>query len=146
MRPSTILLATVLAMVLAACSAGATSSPDAGEEPRTVTATLDDDMRIELSATEFQVGETVLFEVTNEGLARHEFYLGDEESQMHHAEEMADMGSGMMHDEEDGVTVEPGETKTLEYTFQTNGEILAGCHEPGHYEAGMSAPMMVAEE
>jgi uncharacterized cupredoxin-like copper-binding protein len=146
MRPSTILLATALDALLAACSAGATSSPDAGDAPRTVTATLNDDMRIELSEADFSAGETVIFEVTNEGLARHEFYLGDEEAQMHHAEEMADMGSGMMHDEEDGVTVEPGETKNLEYTFHAAGEMLAGCHEPGHYEAGMSAPMMVAEE
>lgn len=146
MRASITLVAIALAVVLAACSAGATSSPDAGEEPRTVAATLHDDMRIELSETDFRVGETVIFEVTNEGVARHEFYLGDEEAQMHHADEMADMGSGMMHDEEDGVTVEPGETKTLEYTFHAAGEMLAGCHEPGHYEAGMSAPMMVAEE
>jgi uncharacterized cupredoxin-like copper-binding protein len=146
MRAATIPLATALTVVLAACSAGATSSPDAGDAPRTVTATLNDDMRIELSESDFGVGETVIFEVTNEGLGRHEFYLGDEEAQMHHAEEMADMGSGMMHDEEDGVTVEPGETKNLEYTFHAAGEMLAGCHEPGHYEAGMSAPMMVAEE
>ena len=146
MRASTILLATALAAVLAACSAGATLNPDTGDGPRTVAATLHDEMRIELSESDFGVGGTVTFEVTNEGLARHEFYLGDEEAQMHHAEEMADMGSGMMHDEEDGITVEPGDTKTLEYTFHAAGVILAGCHEPGHYEAGMSVPMMVAEE
>jgi uncharacterized cupredoxin-like copper-binding protein len=64
---------------------------------------------------------------------------------MHHAEEMADMGGDMMHDEEDGVTVEPGETKTLDYTLEHGGEILAGCHEPGHYEAGMLAAMQVGE-
>lgn len=143
--PTILLLLSAVAIGLAACSAGATSSPDA-EGPRTVTATLHDDMRIELSASDFNVGETVNFEVTNEGLARHEFYLGDQEAQMHHADEMAEMGSGMMHEEEDGVTVEPGETKTLEYTFTEAGEILAGCHEPGHYEAGMSAEMTVEGE
>lgn len=51
---------------------------------------------------------------------------------------------GEMHDEEDGIAVEPGATGTLEYTFEQAGEILAGCHEPGHYEAGMVASMTVA--
>jgi uncharacterized cupredoxin-like copper-binding protein len=138
-------LVPVLALVLAACAAGTSSIPTADGEPRTVSATLHDDMRIDLSVTDFRVGETVRFEVTNEGAARHEFYVGDEEAQMHHAEEMADMGGDMMHDEEDGVTVEPGQTKTLEYTFAQGGEILAGCHEPGHYDAGMSATMQVGE-
>lgn len=135
----------ILALALVACSPAATSSPGAAGEPRTVTASLHDDMRIELSATDVRVGETVRFEVTNEGAARHEFYIGDAEAQMHHAEEMAEMGSDMMHDEEGGVIVEPGETKTLEYTFGQAGEMLAGCHEPGHYEAGMSAAMQVGE-
>jgi uncharacterized cupredoxin-like copper-binding protein len=146
MRAPTILLLSAVVLGLAACNAGASSSSDAAEEPRTVMATLHDDMRIELSAADFDAGETVIFEVTNKGLARHEFYLGYEEAQMHHADEMAEMGSGMMHDEEDGVTLEPGETRTLEYTFSEAGEILAGCHEPGHYEAGMAASLTVAAE
>lgn len=37
-------------------------------------------------------------------------------------------------------------TETLEYTFERAGEILAGCHEPGHYEAGMVTSMTVAVE
>ena len=57
----------------------------------------------------------------------------------------ADMG-GMGHDEPDGVAVEPGATEMLEYTFEEAGEILAGCHEAGHYEAGMVTSMTVAGE
>ena len=110
---------------------------------RTVTARLSDDIAIQLSESDFAVGDTVRFEVTNSGATAHEFYLGDAEAQEDRGEEMADMG-GEMHDEEDGIAVEPGATGTLEYTFEQAGEILAGCHEPGHYEAGMVASMTVA--
>ncbi len=147
MRRLTLLLIAGVALVLAACAGGndpGASSPASGEAARTVTATLSDDMAIQLSESDFQVGETVRFEVTNEGAIVHEFYLGDEEEQAHHAEEMAEMG--MSHDDPNGVAVEPGATETLEYTFAQAGEILAGCHEPGHYEAGMAASMNVAGE
>jgi uncharacterized cupredoxin-like copper-binding protein len=102
-------------------------------------------MAIQLSGSDFEVGEMVRFEVTNEGAIPHEFYIGDAEAQEHHAEEMVEMG-GMSHDEPNGIAVEPGATETLEYTFTAAGEILAGCHEPGHYEAGMVATLTVAGE
>ncbi len=145
MRRLTLLLIAGVALVLAACSGGdgpGASSPASSEAARTVTATLSDDMAIQVSESDFQVGETVRFEVTNEGAIVHEFYLGDEEEQAHHAEEMAEMG--MSHDDPNGVAVEPGATETFEYTFERAGEVLAGCHEPGHYEAGMVASMTVA--
>ena len=146
-RPALIL---GLGMVLTACGPGngeasADLPSDAG--PRTITATLSDDTAIQLSESEseFEVGETVRFEITNAGAIPHEFYVGDAEAQEHHAEEMAEMG-GMGHDEPDGVAVEPGATETFEYTFEQAGEILAGCREPGHYEAGMVTSMTVAGE
>lgn len=138
-----------LGITLTACGTGdggSSSDPSSDAAPRTITATLSDDMAIQLSESDFEVGETVRFEVTNEGAIAHEFYVGDAEAQEHHAEEMADMGGEMMHDEEDGIAVEPGATESLEHTFTESGEILAGCHQPGHYEAGMVASMTVAGE
>lgn len=44
-----------------------------------------------------------------------------------------------MHDEPDGITLAPGETKEPTHTFATPGQYLAGCHVPGHYPAGMKA-------
>ena len=145
----TLVLIAALALVLAACSAddeAGTPGTDSNDSVRTVTATLSDDMAIQLSASDFAVGDTVRFEVTNSGAIPHEFYLGDAEAQEHHAEEMADMDGQEMHDEEDGIAVEPGATEALEYTFERAGEILAGCHEAGHYEAGMVARVTVAGE
>ena len=45
----------------------------------------------------------------------------------------------MAHDEEDGVSIDAGRTRTLESTFTAPGETCVGCHEPGHYDAGMMA-------
>lgn len=149
MRLVTLLLIAGLAVVLAACSGGdepGASGPASGATDRTVTATLSDDMAIHLSDSDFRMGETVRFEVTNSGSIPHEFYLGDAEAQEHHAEEMADRGGEMMHDEDNGIAVEPGATGTFEYTFEHAGQILAGCHEPGHYGAGMVASMTIAGE
>lgn len=44
---------------------------------------------------------------------------------------------GMDHSDGDGITVPPGETGELTYTFSDAGPVLIGCHEPDHYEAGM---------
>ena len=42
--------------------------------------------------------------------------------------------------------VNPGETKTLDFTFQQSAagqEMEFACHVAGHYEAGMKLPVMV---
>lgn len=36
-----------------------------------------------------------------------------------------------------GVSVESGENASLTWRFTESGEVLYGCHEPGHYEGGM---------
>jgi uncharacterized cupredoxin-like copper-binding protein len=144
MRRMTILSIVGLALVLGACGGGDGPEGSGPAGATVVAATLSDDMAIELAESEFQVGETVRFEITNVGTAAHEFYLGDAEAQERHAEEMAE--EGMAHDDANGVSVAPGATEALEVTFEQAGEILAGCHEPGHYEAGMVASMTVAGE
>lgn len=149
MRRFSLLAPIGVTLLLSACATGGGTdgrgSPTAASSARTVTATLSDDMTVDLSEVAFSVGETVTFEVTNTGNVRHELFLGDAHAQAHHAEEMTQMG-GMSHDEADGVAVEPGATKSLEYTFDQAGEILAACHEPGHYEGGMVATLTVSGE
>ena len=45
---------------------------------------------------------------------------------------------GMYHGGDSEVlTVEPGDTGELSYTFDEAGPVQIGCHEPGHFEAGM---------
>lgn len=131
-----------LALVLAACapSGGGGSPTDQG--PRTVQVEMTDELRFEPAEFTFQAGETVRFEVTNAGQIVHEFLIGDEAAQDEFEMEMSE-GDGMAHDTEAGVSVEPGESETFEYTFAEAGDLLAGCHEPGHYGGGMKATITV---
>ncbi|HET7685786.1 MAG TPA: plastocyanin/azurin family copper-binding protein [Candidatus Limnocylindria bacterium] len=134
-----LLLLPALAMILAACSTGDTS-----REVRTVVVSMSDEMRYDPAEFDFFVGETVRFEVTNAGSLRHEFFVSDVAGHEEHAAEMSGGGHGSMGADEPGlVSVEPGDTESLEYTFQAAGELMAACHEPGHYEAGMVAPISV---
>lgn len=130
----------VIGLFVAACAAPASPSPSPAG-PRTIEVAMTDDLRFEPASFTVSAGETVRFVVHNAGEAVHEFYIGDEAAQIAHEEEMR-MG-GMMHDDPDGITVQPGGTETLEYTFGQAGELLVGCHEPGHYAGGMTGTIRV---
>ena len=127
-------------MLLAACSTAGATAP---ASPTTrVDVKLSDALRIEPAAMTVPAGVPVTFVITNNGATEHEFYLGDEAAQGAHEKEMAAMG-GMTHDEPAGVSVKPGQTKELTFTFATARTSLAGCHVNGHYGAGMKASITV---
>ena len=91
-------------------------------------------------------GETVTFNVTNVGEAVHEFVIGDEHTQEEHEADMQAMrseGDMVMHDEPNAIALQPGETKTVTWTFSSAGDLIYGCHEPGHYDAGMRGTLEV---
>jgi uncharacterized cupredoxin-like copper-binding protein len=146
--------AAIIALVtlLAACSSGgASTAPSIGSTPAAsdsastrIEVSLTDALKIEPGAMTVPAGVPVTFVVTNAGSTEHEFYLGDEAAQAAHEEEMASMG-GMTHDEPEGISVPPGETKELTYTFDAPGATLAGCHLPGHYAGGMKAAITAAD-
>jgi uncharacterized cupredoxin-like copper-binding protein len=130
--------ALLTALALAACAPSGGASADG--DVRTIEVRTTDELRFEPAEITVSAGETVRFEVTNDGEAVHEFLIGDEAAQDAFAEEMAEGGH---HGTDAGVTIEPGETETFEYTFDASGDLLAGCHEPGHYEGGMVATITV---
>lgn len=105
---------------------------------RVVRVEASDQMRFVHDKLDIQRNETIQFVVTNTGLIRHEFSIEDKASQQAHAEMMKAM-PGMVHNDPNAVTLEPGETKTLIWKFDKpfRGNIEFACHEPGHYEAGM---------
>ena len=135
------------ALTLAACGDDDTT---AGTEssPRTVEIDMRD---IEFSPdqVDVQAGETVRFVFHNKGAVTHDAFIGDEAAQDDHEMEMrgeggmSDMGDegGEGHDsmgDEGGITVMPGETGEITHTFTEEGDdLLIGCHEEGHYGAGM---------
>ena len=54
-----------------------------------------------------------------------------------------DAGGPLAHDHANSVSVEPGQTKTLELTFARAGTLEVGCHVPGHWDAGMRGTITV---
>jgi uncharacterized cupredoxin-like copper-binding protein len=91
-------------------------------------------------------GEKVVLKFTNSGSVEHEAIIGDTTVQDDHAQEMMDghAMSGMGGDASDRtVTVKPGKTAEITTTFDTAGALIIGCHEKGHYEAGMKATLKV---
>lgn len=87
-------------------------------------------------------GETVKFVVTNAGKAAHEFVIGDAAAQAEHQQEMRAMPGMVMHDV-NGVTLPPGQTRDLVWTFTRDGTVEYACHVPGHFAAGMLGRILI---
>jgi uncharacterized cupredoxin-like copper-binding protein len=96
-------------------------------------------------------GETVRFVFTNRGEVAHDAFIGDADAQADHEAEMREAGDGDAHagghgdDESDAVIVEPGDSEEITYTFDDTGSVEIGCHQPGHYDAGMKIALEVAQ-
>lgn len=149
------------AVLLAACAGTATTTTtiEAGEghemafsfgEPadasgadRTVEIVATDDFRFNPADVSVSAGETISFRIVNTGQLVHDFTLGDQATQDEHEEEMAEMGGTMMHDEPNAVAVAAGEAKEVTWRFTEPGIVLIGCHQPGHYDAGMKGEITV---
>jgi uncharacterized cupredoxin-like copper-binding protein len=106
---------------------------------------------IQLSATDLKftpvqitvaIGETVKFEIGNDGQLQHEFILGSAAEQVEHDKEMAaTAGTKMTH--LNVVSVAPGKTGTLIWTFAKAGTLQYACHVRGHYVAGMVGQLTI---
>jgi uncharacterized cupredoxin-like copper-binding protein len=108
-----------------------------GDATRRIVVEGSDDLRFDPNAIEVASGETVTFVVRNVGKTKHEFVLGDTEYQEAHEQEMEEHG----HSEETGNVVEVD----LTWRFDSPGEVLYGCHEPGHYAGGMVGRVVVGD-
>lgn len=123
----------------------------AADADRVVSITADDDFTFDPAQVEVEVGETITFDVANIGKLPHDFTIGDAETQDVHDAEMAEMAEMAMEsmtdvdDDANAITMEPGETKSMTWTFTEPGEILMGCHIPGHYAAGMQGTITIAD-
>jgi uncharacterized cupredoxin-like copper-binding protein len=149
-RISILTTAAITTLVLAGCGA-ARSTDDASTAPNDDHTVIDvtmTDMAFTPTAVNVKAGDTVLFRFRNDGMAIHEAVIGDDAFQQEHAEEMAAMGStDTMHhgssDEPAPLVVQPGDTGEITYTAAAAGSLLIGCHQPGHWEAGMKASIDV---
>lgn len=146
-----------------ALAAVATSAAACGDDGHAATHASDKGRVIEIAMTDMAYdptaiavarGETVTFRLRNGGQVVHEAVIGDETYQTAHGTSMAgttmagmDDGHGMDHGgtgSTTAVTVKPGKSADLTYRFDQAGTMLIGCHQPGHYEAGMKAVVTVS--
>ena len=142
--------AAALLVSLNSCGSGddASTSSNPDGEVRTVEVDMVD-IAFEPDTIEVNRGETIRFRFTNRGEVAHDAFIGDRDAQHEHEADMRendDNGHGDGHGDEadDAVTVEPGDTADLTYTFDEDETLEIGCHQPGHYDAGMKVTVEVA--
>ena len=125
---------------------GAGEPGDAKKAARLVPVTMretDDGKMVYFPAKlDVRAGEQVRFKITNAGRTDHEFML---DTQEHNATHKAAMQKhpNMVHDDPNGVTVEPGKTAEIVWKFSKAGTFEYACLIPGHYESGMHADVAV---
>lgn len=131
-RKASVLVIALVVLIAGCGSARPTTpatSPTAAADRTTVVVQLTDSLRIEPATVRVPVRMPVTFVVRNTGTTDHEFFVGDEGTQVAHEADMAGMG-GMMHDEANGIAVAAGATKSLTMAFSTAGSTVAGVMSP----------------
>ena len=116
---------------------------DAVEADRVIEIDANDNLTFDASEITVSADETITFRITNTGNIAHDFTLGDQETQDEHEAEMMDNGETMSHDDPNAVVLNAGETKELTWRFSEAGTVLIGCHQPGHYAAGMAGAVTI---
>lgn len=136
------------ALALTVLVAGACANNDWTGADATVIPISMVDNRFEPATFTVRTDRPVVFRFRNDGTVRHEAVIGGDQVQQDHAgvmNRMSDGGMGDMHHGagEGAVVVDPGRSADLTMTFASPGEVVIGCHQPGHYEAGMKATVTV---
>jgi uncharacterized cupredoxin-like copper-binding protein len=137
-------VAAAVMLVGAGCGGGSHHSESHGgaaESTRTVDVTMSD-IAYDPPAVTVKDGEVVTFVFHNNGKIPHDAFLGDEAAQAEHEKKMGSDGMGDHHDD-DAITVSPGTAGSLTHAFKAGDALVIGCHEPGHYAAGMKLAITV---
>jgi len=143
-------LALAPAAALAASSAATSghTGHGASQKPpavRTIEVRMDDKMRFYPDRLQVAAGETVRLRVTNDGRLEHELVLGQMSELIKHAKAMREQPAMAAHHEANAITVAPGQTGELLWTFKRAGTLDFACLLPGHREAGMVGKVRVAK-
>jgi uncharacterized cupredoxin-like copper-binding protein len=141
--------ALVCVLLLAACertpgnaTGGTSGSATKGFSTTNVQVT-ETDFHIDSAFTSFSPGVPYHFIVTNTGKTAHEFMIMPKSQGSMGSMSMGDIDSMALASISN---LDPGETKTLDYTFPPSTEgshPQLACYLPGHYEAGMKQDVIV---
>jgi uncharacterized cupredoxin-like copper-binding protein len=148
--PRTVLLTVVLGVVLGAGIAATAAVPAGAGTPtstRTIEVTMVD-TAFQPTTLDVAAGERITFVFTNAGKIKHDAFIGTVKAQKRHERQMRaaeddDHGHGGSRTPT-ALTVKPGRKAKLTYTFERAGTVEIGCHQPGHYAAGMKVTLAIA--
>ena len=107
---------------------------------------MNDRFRYRPAAIIVRAGRRVTFVVSNVGRLPHEFILGDRTTQLAHERRMQALSGGHVHAHgptAGALTVPPGATRRISWTFDEPGRVIYGCHVLGHWAAGMKGTITV---
>ncbi len=147
-------VAALMAGLIAGCG------PDPYDGPGAKLDIVEDDLRVvDVEMTEMAfgpanidvaLGETVRLRFHNAGVVAHEAVMGDLAFQEEHA---AEMTGGDAHqtdshdataDDPEALVVAAGDTADMVYTAGDAGALIIGCHQPGHWDAGMKSDLTIS--
>jgi uncharacterized cupredoxin-like copper-binding protein len=143
----TLIVATVAALLTAACGRGG-GEPGGAAPSRTVEVDMVE-LAFRPATFTAQAGDRIRFLFRNRGSIPHDAFIGDTAAQADHEREMRQAekkGHGGGHggdDEENALTLDPGKKGALTHTFARAATVEIGCHQPGHYDAGMKIAVTV---
>ncbi len=115
---------------------------DAGSVDRVISVSMDDTMRYIPENFEVVAGETIQFDVVNNGKLVHEFVLGSTEELLEHHALMKKFPA-MEHDDPNATTLQASASGSVIWTFDNAGVVDIACLVPGHFEAGMKGAVSV---
>lgn len=110
----------------------------------TMRETDDGEMIFEPAEFDINPGETIRFNVKNDGELEHEFVIDTVEQNVVHKAMMAEYD--MEHDDPNSVRLDEGKSGEVIWTFANEGTFEFACLIPGHYESGMHGPITVSQK
>lgn len=104
------------------------------KKPVDVSVTLTE-FKVDASTHSVPANTLIHFNVTNSGTVVHEFVLEPASAQDE------PMANGDLESEMEDI--QPGETRTMDWTITEPGDYHLACYTPGHFEAGMITTITV---
>ncbi|MGB5806294.1 cupredoxin domain-containing protein [Castellaniella sp.] len=140
---STLLLTAVTAHAHSGTAHAMDAMPAQAQTARIIEITMDDAMRFLPDQIKVQAGETVRLKIHNAGKLPHEIVLGKMDQILAHAKEMRAHPDMPPHHEANALTLDPGQSGELVWTFTHQDALDFACTLPGHYEAGMKGRFVI---
>ncbi|MHA3904954.1 cupredoxin domain-containing protein [Castellaniella sp. WN] len=122
---------------------GAMPAQAQAQATRVIEITMDDTMRFLPDRIAVRPGESVRLKIHNAGRLPHEIVLGKMDEILTHAKEMRAHPDMPPHHEANALTLDPGQSGELAWTFTHGGALDFACTLPGHYEAGMKGRFVI---